>query len=183
MLTLERSAEDYTKLSIDELFDRLSMKNDYGHDPLEMDVPDDLTDENLEAKTSHYADWLDGKLKDNSNIAPERATKEEAALFLTRFFTNKKRSFGGPINPAVLLTNRNIELVLRMDLIEALPIYHKCLKEPAVYGHHRRSPMSIRERAEHFINLSCSADKMQIPKENFGGILLVYLNLCLGFNI
>ena len=185
MLLLEaETQEDLTKLSIDELFDRLRLDKDYEADPLDEEFEADFTEEKSQSiRFEKHADWLtsmDSVAAEEGNIE-KPATQDQLMGFLQRFFANKTRSFGGPINPAKLFAKRNIEMMQRLLLSDCLIAFHQCIEtQKNITAIHKFTP---RTRTMLYRQLEMEAFSLGIPKSKFGGILLVYLNLCLGYNV
>ena len=168
-------------------------------------------------------DWL----TEETEPPPKPATKEEAMFFLTAFFRKRESHCGGPIPATDLLTNRHIEMVLRLELSDCLDIFHECLEtlyfglpkkqRTRLYQLHRRvrlaraewgkvpheekekmpDPLDAAERklykwlrikmkishTELLKKLQKQSYDMAIPRHHSGGILLVWLRMCMGFDI
>ena len=119
--------------------------------------------------------------------------------------------YGGPIPTAELTSEINIEMVLRLELVDCLDIFHSCL-ESTLFGLHRSqksqlekfrqrnketSPLTREERqlyswlrsrmkinqTELLLRLQKEAYEMSIPRHHSGGLLLVWLRLCMGYDI
>jgi len=102
------------------------------------------------------------------------ATPEEAKKLLIRFFADKTMHFGGPIPINRLLEDRHVEMVLRLELMVCVDIFYLCLR-----GHRWKVEKSLKL----FFKLQEDAKKKEIPKKNSGGLLLVYLRLCKGYDV
>jgi len=109
---------------------------------------------------------------------PKPSTPEECIEFLKAFFGNKQMHYGGPVPMALLLTDRHIDMVLRLDLDKCIKFFHKSLREQQC-----RRWKVLRNRTELFFKLQKESHDLNIPKHHSGGLLLVYLILCLGYSL
>ena len=166
-------------------------------------------------------------MTEESEPPPEPATPEEAIRFLTTFFRNRELHCGGPILVTELLSNRHIEMVLRLELSYCIDVFHECL-ESIYFGLPRRQrtclyrlyakvmaakakwgedkhgekekmpdPLDEAERklykwlrikmkishTELLKKLQKQSFDFAIPRHHSGGILLVWLRMCMGFDI
>lgn len=113
-------------------------------------------------------------------IPPKPSTPEECIEFLERFFANKQMYYGGPIPKNILLSERHVELVLRLDFDKCIKFFHKCLDEQQETNRRWRR---LEKRLELFFYLQKESHDLNIPRHHSGGLLLVYLILCLGYSI
>ncbi len=116
--------------------------------------------------------------EDEDDPPPPPSTPEQCEGYLRRFFAGKSMHCGGPISEHHLLSEKHVEMVLRLELSDCLDIFHDSLDENI---HRNRRWRSIRHRVELFKRLEAQAAAQQIPKHHIGGLLLVYLILCKGY--
>ena len=172
---------------------------------------------------SDREDWV---TKD-TEPPPPPATKEEAMYFLAVYFRDRQMDCGGPIPASELLSARNIDIVLRLELSDCFDIFHACLESvllglrrsqrvavknwrvriaaakkkwelvPHVEGAKMPDPLKMNERKLYnwlrykmkvrhtnlLFKLQREAYELAIPRHHSGGLLLVWLRLCMGFDV
>ncbi len=111
---------------------------------------------------------------------PPPSTPEQCEEYLCRFFAGRTMYCGGPIPERHLLRKKHVEMVLRIELSDCLDLFHVSLDENI---HRNRRWKSIENRVELFKKLEAQSAAQQIPKHHFGGLLLVYLILCKGYEL
>ena len=113
-----------------------------------------------------------GKLSDNE--FSKDASDEQLREYMRLFFSDKSMSFGGPIPPHKLYTKENVDLVRGMDLCNATDVAHIML---------RSLGFSQARRERKLFPILGKARQCGIPKSYSGGILLLYIELCMGATI
>ena len=159
--------------------DLLSLANGVGDIDLEMneyDLYNNFSDDTAEAEGFQVQEVSGG---DEEPEAPP-STPEQCEGYLRRFFEGKSMYCGGPISKNHLLCKKHVEMVLRIELSDCLDIFHYSLDENMDSD---RQWKSILNRVELFKELEANSAAQQIPKHHFGGLLLVYLILCKGYEL
>lgn len=113
---------------------------------------------------------------------PEQITDEavtpishkDAELYLSSFFATKNMYYGGPISEQKMLTEYHIRIVRMLNLYDSIDLFLTYL---AKNGWNRR------KSSELFLRLQNDAFHSGIRKEHSGGLMLIYLSLCLGYEI
>lgn len=148
-----------------------------------------FTDEKLsEAELSFYDKitgngvCMSGDWPQEPEVPPEPATEEEAQQFIVTFFTadntffaDKNYYLGGSIPTPEMVSEHNVQMVLRLNLVDCIDIFYQALKEIGV--------ISSSEQIALFFRLQRECARLGIPKHHSGGILLVWLKLCRGFDL
>jgi len=111
---------------------------------------------------------------DEDDTPDESVTMEDAADFLTRFFEGKRWHCGGPIPKAVLLCDRHLQMVLRLEMNDCVDLFYEALGVPKRF---------TRKETKLLSSLLDEAYQKSIPKHHTGGLVLVYLRLCIGLDI
>jgi len=132
--------------------------------------------------------WLDGLLlgtpdhrvkddwvTDEDDPVPPPATPDEAKRFLRMFFVDRSMHYGGPIPERELLIPRHIEMVLRLELSDCIDIFYASLGEHGI--------KEQRTRIELFFALQKESHRIGVPRHRSGGLLLVWLRLCRGWEV
>jgi hypothetical protein len=113
--------------------------------------------------------------QDEVNYAEVKQTME-------KYFSDKEAHYGGPIPNAMLFSKNNIELVARTAWGDMFEPAHKKL------GLHKldrfASPeenKKVNERVNHILDILSGMIKAKIPTHYCGGLLLLHLELCEGY--
>lgn len=97
--------------------------------------------------------------------------RKKVVEYMRAYFSDKNMSYGGPIREEELFTEENIDIVEKMDLPHAIEL----------------SFIAIGEHNQHYISLILKTlDECcirSIPKTKAGGILLLFIELCLGYRL
>ena len=105
-----------------------------------------------------------------------RDCKDLARQYIKLFFKNKVDEHGFEIDTDDLLTERNISLVLNLDICEGMPIIYEamqCKKEIKRKG-------KISEDVELVLKLLNECSKMSMPKSFAAGLIVIYVEVCKG---
>ena len=107
--------------------------------------------------------------------------KQIGKMCLELFFKNKEMHYGGPVSRASLNSPLTMEIIWNTEVADAIQKAYAAMKK-AGYGR-GRSINGIREDMQTVIDIQEECSEMRIPKCFRGGILLLYLELCLGIDI
>jgi len=171
------------------------------------DANDELVFDNSEESNDNIRGDNDDWDGEGSEPLLDIATPDEARRFLTMFFDGREMYCGGPIPINELLETKNIEMVLRLELVDCIDIFYSCLSEVR-FGLDKdqwdrldelRNKNSLSEDDRHvlhqlgdklrksqtelFFDLQKQSFDLSIPRHHSGGILLVWLRLCMGFDL
>jgi hypothetical protein len=106
---------------------------------------------------------------------------ELAKQYIVNFFADKEMHCGGPIPTRILLTQRNISLVMNASVEATLPRIYSCI-EPHFEQLDADSGL-LAEDVKLVISILKQCSQAGIPKEFATGILVVYLECCEGLNL
>lgn len=113
--------------------------------------------------------------RSDGDVVPRNIGEDGCRQLLMRFFNDQQMHYGGPITAEVLYHPENVQIVQYMEFQQAVPIFYQCLKDNGIPGGKDQYKMLIKLQEE--------AHRKEIPKQYSGGILLVYLKLCKGYDI
>jgi len=99
---------------------------------------------------------------------------------MDRFFLDKKLHSGGTIPQTVLHSKANIKLVKNMNIAAGARTAHKSLELFDGIEHNDNNDGIITEATKLILDVLCNRT---IPKAFKAGILLMYLELCMGVEI
>ena len=106
-------------------------------------------------------------------LTESRSEKKRIRHYLGVFFSHKLDSKGKPLRKKDVVTPENIGIVKLIDLMDAVDITWESLQE----NNHQGDPIKFYRALESECFCCC------IPKRYFGGILIVYLKVCLGYSL
>ena len=99
---------------------------------------------------------------------------------IDRFFLGKKMHCGGKISHTVLHSKANIKLVKNMNISEGARTAHKSLELFDGIENNDNNDGIITEATKLMLDILCNRT---IPKAFKAGIMLIYLELCMGVEI
>ena len=109
--------------------------------------------------------------------------RDWARICLSTFFKNKVDTDGNEINQEILFTERNISLVLNLDICNGMPYIYDAIellyKKKVVNKEFDRKG-KIPEDVVFIIGLLKECSKLSIPKSFITGIIAVYIEVCKG---
>jgi hypothetical protein len=99
-----------------------------------------------------------------------------ARHYIKLFFKNKVDECGCEIDTEELLTQRNVSLVLNLDVCEGMPLIYeamKCQKDQKRKG-------KLPEDVELILKLLNECSRMSMPKPFAAGLCAIYIEVCKG---
>ena len=102
--------------------------------------------------------------------------KDLARQYIKLFFKNKVDEHGFEIDTDDLLTDRNISLVLNLNICEGMSIIYDALK----CNTEQKRKGKIPEDVEIALKLLNECSKMSMPKPFAAGLIAIYVEVCKG---
>ena len=107
-------------------------------------------------------------------------TEAVAKSYIHKFFATKKMHYGGAIPASVLNAKANLELVLETSLDNAVDRAYKLM---AGQVDNLADEGNIADDTKVVVSFLRECASSQIPKVFAGGLMLMYLELCMGMRI
>jgi hypothetical protein len=108
--------------------------------------------------------------------------KDLAKSYLSLFFKNKVDEDGNEIEPEVLHTQRNISLVLNLDICNGMPVIYDALK-PVFRKEILKTKGKIPGEIEFVLKMLKECSKLSIPKSFAAGLVAVHVEVCKGIKL
>lgn len=110
-----------------------------------------------------------------------KTLKELASVYLLAYFKNKQFHCGGPITKSMLLSERNLNIVLSTPFADGSnEIYSAFVYKPIPENHNQSE---IPFQTKRFLDLLAEVSKFGIPIYFKAGIMLLHLQFCEGSKI
>ena len=122
-------------------------------------------------------DIYDDNETDNDGGLTTKDFQDLARHYIRLFFKNKVDEHGFEIDTEELLTQRNISLVLNLDICDGVPLIYDAM--PPREKRKGRLPEDI----ELMLKLLSECAKMSIPKPFEAGIIAIYVEVCKGCKV
>ena len=107
--------------------------------------------------------------------------KSIGKMCLAAFFKDKEMHYGGAVSRAAINSPLSLELIWNTDISEGVQKAYRVMKRAGVGR--KRTENGIREDMQIVIDILDQCSDLGIPKCFRAGILLLYLEMCLGVNI
>ena len=122
------------------------------------------------------------------------SSPDQVMEYIEAFFDGREAPYGGPIPLGELVTERNIEVVYRLQFEDCIDVFYDLLKvneysnEEFDRDTDEDDEMQVLEdkdlppsHVELLLRLQTEAAKRYIPRPHVGGLMLLYLRHCMGY--
>ena len=110
-----------------------------------------------------------------------KTLKELASVYLLAYFKDRQMHFGGPIPKNVLLSDRNLNIVLSTPFAEGADEVHAAFVYKPRPANHNQAEIPF--QTKRFLDLLAEVSKFGIPIEFKAGVMLLHLQFCEGSTI
>jgi len=108
--------------------------------------------------------------------------KDLAKSYLSLFFKNKVDEDGNELESEVLFTQRNVSLVLNLDICNGMPLIYDALK-PLFRKEALKTKGKIPGEIQFVLKMLKECSKLSIPKSFAAGLVAVYIEVCKGIKL
>jgi len=115
---------------------------------------------------------------DNDGGLTRKDFQDLARHYIRLFFKNKVDEHGFAIDVEELLTERNISLVLNLDICNGVPLIYEAMPRPK-----EKRKGKFAEDIEMMLKLLRECAKMSIPKPFEAGLIAIYVEVCKGYKV
>jgi len=118
----------------------------------------------------------DDEIDNNDDGLTTKDFQNLAKHYIRQFFKNKVDEHGFEIEIEELLTDRNVALVLNLDICDGMPLIYNALKKKEA----KKSKGKVSEDVEMVLKLLNQIAKMSLPKPCAAGLIAIYVEVCQG---
>ena len=101
-------------------------------------------------------------------------------MCLDSFFKNKEMEYGGPVSQSLLNSPMTMELIWNTEMSDGIQKAYRVMKRAGIG---REKGNGVREDMQIVLDILGECSDLGIPKCFRAGILLLYLEMCLGIDI
>jgi len=114
---------------------------------------------------------------DNDDGLTTKDFQDLARHYILQFFKNKVDEHGFEIDIEELLTERNVSLVLNLDICDGMPLIYTALEQKQAT---QKRKGKVADDVELVLKLLRECSRMSLPKLCAAGLVAIYVEVCLG---